>query len=653
MATPSTAISGGASVNPLRMPEPSFDRIYSPRARSPPPPQPPPDDILNVFRDFDDAAVYAQVVAEAFAASAKNFVVDFGDTTARVAVDLSETQIIQLLAEGDGDGDNFVPRHPSAPVRWINVWNPSAQQGIVEAIGRRYHFSRRLTMSIWAWDQVKAKLLEAKSAEEPWRRPSPTQASAPPPPPPQAVVDIETGAVATAVASTAPGVDADGKFGASFVAAPESPPAGGAALASAAEDALDAMVSSNKAVFQIMQDSLNYTTIDQEQHYIDSRLQVVCIGANWLHQRPKGQTKPNNSLVPPKHWSWFVLCDDHTVICFHEAAYYEKTPKFADRRAWETEELGHMRSNTLKVFRQLSKWGLKEDQHKFSQLTSVRQPGRRGPRPDSAAAQGVEGASNLFYYLFEDYTAAFDVLNSSKAALDDISSIVLRTADWKNRDDTTNVIPSLYKLNKEMRQLQHLFSNYNTLIDRLLSRNGNESEARNNGEPVTSPGPGNKGDAPPRLLSPKAVNRFRRLQVQLQSLMLDAIQDCLDEKASLQDTYFHLITQKDSRSTERLTRSATLLAKLSVFFLPISFMTSYFSVQIPDLTDGYTARTYWGAFAVIASISFLSLFFFSKVLMFLSESLDHWADSGSRWTWERIRQRKRTSRRTLPAEEDT
>ncbi|KIH91316.1 ADP-ribosylation factor [Sporothrix brasiliensis 5110] len=604
MATPSTAISGGASVNPLRMPEPSFDRIYSP------PPQPPPDDILNVFRDFDDAAVYAQVVAEAFAASAKSFVVDFGDTTARVAVDLSETQILQLLAEGDGDGDNFVPRHPSAPVRWINVWNPSAQQGIVEAIGRRYHFSRRLTMSIWAWDQVKAKLLEAKSAEELWRRPSPPQASAPPPPPPQSVVDIETGAVATAVASPASnGVDSDGKFGASFVAAPESPPAGGAALASAADDALDAMVSSNKAVFQIMQGSLNYTTIDQEQHY--------------------------------------------TVICFHEAAYYEKTPKFADRKAWETEELGHMRSNTLKVFRQLSKWGLKEDQHKFSQLTSVRQPGRRGPWPDSAAAQGVEGASNLFYYLFEDYTAAFDVLNSSKAALDDISSIVLRTADWKKRDDTTNVIPSLYKLNKEMRQLQHLFSNYNTLIDRLLSRNGTESEARNNGEPVTSPGPGNEGDAPPRFLSPKAVNRFRRLQVQLQSLMLDAIQDCLDEKASLQDTYFHLITQKDSRSTERLTRSATLLAKLSVFFLPISFMTSYFSVQIPDLTDGYTARTYWGAFAVIASVSFLSLFFFSKVLMFLSESLDHWADSGSRWTWEHIGQRKRTSRRTLQAEEDT
>lgn len=79
-----------------------------------------------------------------------------------------------------------------------------------------------------------------------------------------------------------------------------------------------------------------------------------------------------------------------------------------------------MRSNTLKVFRQLSKWGLKEDQHNFSQLTSVRQPGRRSPRPGNDKSQSVEGSSNLFYYLFEDYSAAFDILNTSKAALDDI-----------------------------------------------------------------------------------------------------------------------------------------------------------------------------------------------------------------------------------------
>lgn len=69
-----------------------------------------------------------------------------------------------------------------------------------------------------------------------------------------------------------------------------------------------------------------------------------------------------------------------------------------------------------------------------------------------------------------------------------------------------------------------------------------------------------------------------------------------------------------------------MLAKLSVFFLPISFMTSYFSVQIPELTGGYTKWTYWGSFAVIAGVSFMSIFFFSKVLMFLSDWLDRFAE---------------------------
>lgn len=207
----------------------------------------------------------------------------------------------------------------------------------------------------------------------------------------------------------------------------------------------------------------------------------------------------------------------------------------------------------------------------------------------------------------------------------------------------------LYKLNKELRQLHHLFSNYKTLIDRLLSSDA----AVFDDEREVGAAPVPEGEKKPPVLSTRAVNRFKRLQVQMQSLMLDAIKDCLDEKTSLQDTYFSLITQKDSHSTERLTRSATLLAKLSVFFLPISFMTSYFSVQIPHLTDGYTAWTYWGAFAVIASISFLSLFFFSKVLMFLSERLDHWADRATRWTSDRAGWRQRQkSMRALEAEED-
>ncbi len=51
-------------------------------------------------------------------------------------------------------------------------------------------------------------------------------------------------------------------------------------------------------------------------------------------------------------------------------------------------------------------------------------------------------------------------------------------------------------------------------------------------------------------------------------------------------------------------------------------MTGYFGVEIADLNQYWTAETYWYAFAGVASISFLCLFFFGRLLMFFSETLD-------------------------------
>lgn len=86
-------------------------------------------------------------------------------------------------------------------------------------------------------------------------------------------------------------------------------------------------------------------------------------------------------------------------------------------------------------------------------------------------------------------------------------------------------------------------------------------------------------------LSQKAYDRFARLNDRLKLLMLDTIDEYLEEKSSLSNTYFNLLALKDSQATAKLNRSASLLAKLSVFFLPISFMTSYFSVEIPELVS--------------------------------------------------------------------
>lgn len=82
----------------------------------------------------------------------------------------------------------------------------------------------------------------------------------------------------------------------------------------------------------------------------------------------------------------------------------------------------------MKVLRQLSKIGLEKDKSNYMQLTSVRKPlmanvnqhGRTAVPEERAA---LEGSSNLFYYLFEDYTAAYSILQDSKTRLEELVSV--------------------------------------------------------------------------------------------------------------------------------------------------------------------------------------------------------------------------------------
>lgn len=71
-------------------------------------------------------------------------------------------------------------------------------------------------------------------------------------------------------------------------------------------------------------------------------------------------------------------------------------------------------------------------------------------------------------------------------------------------------------------------------------------------------------------------------------------------------------------------------------------MTSYFSVQIPEL-QGYTSKDYWYAFAVIFSISFLGLFFFSRLLMWITEALDSTVKKAARNARDRWGRRRRNN----------
>lgn len=185
-----------------------------------------------------------------------------------------------------------------------------------------------------------------------------------------------------------------------------------------------------------------------------------------------------------------------------------------------------------------------------------------------------------------------------------------------NKAPNIRIIPRLHILGRQVRQAQHLYEGYKNLVARVL-------EPKTTSKILGALTPPALGGPESVILARSAATRFERLGDRLQFLILSEIEEFLAEKEALINTYFNINAQKDSEATARLTRSATLLAKLSVLFLPVSLMTSYFSVQIPDLNN-YTGHDYWYTFAVIMSLSFLALFFFSRLLMWVTEELDGW-----------------------------
>ncbi|POS79538.1 ADP-ribosylation factor [Diaporthe helianthi] len=305
-----------------------------------------------------------------------------------------------------------------------------------------------------------------------------------------------------------------------------------------------------------------------------------------------------------------------------------------------------MRKNTRALLSQLSTIGINEYLRKISSQKGVRsdlQPRtERGTVPQARTTvkeseADVDGSANLFFYLFEDYSAGISILKDSSMTLSRLTEEVLQITDRHKKDrDSSYIIKILYARSKDLRQLKHLFESYEKLFKGILDLGTDTgSEDRD----LVNNSTANLNGTPARgvKLSQKAFDRFTRLNDRLKLLMLDTIDEYLEEKTSLSNTYFNLLALKDSQTTAKLNRSASLLAKLSVFFLPISFMTSYYSVEIPELSESWTGRTYWVSFAVIATLSFMSLFFFSRLLMIVSDVLDEKLHNMQKGTWRTVK----------------
>ncbi|KAJ8125665.1 hypothetical protein O1611_g7974 [Lasiodiplodia mahajangana] len=556
------------------------------------------DSLSAKFEDFDDPEVFQKAVPHTENRHSQNFVVEFGPESARIAFDLDASGIEALL-KSERDVKKY-------PIRWINIWNPRAQKTAMSAIGNHYEFSERL---------IRLMCLPAhpQSQHQPRRHRGLGHALARV----RRHGDLEAGRLGVANND----IPLESR---STVLLPKE---------EESENELEDLDDDNMELYLQVKNTVNYFSTDQTQ-------KALCIGAHWLHKRPTGDHEhENKSMMPPKHWQWLAICNDHTVLSIHEQPSFEPTPEKEDAVKWNAKELKNMRDNTLDVLRQLSKQGFDLYKKKPLSLNSVRRPLSKwhGHSRDSVglnrtdtgmsfvnAAEPVsladEGTSNLFYYLFEDYVAA-GPLKTAEKKLEYITNKVLDSARPKIRNKSRDIIPTLHYLSKDLRELKHLFENYRNLISKITAVGKADAQAPN----------GHVEDARKVMLTDTALSRFDRLGDRLQYLMLNSIEGYLGEISAVSSTYFNLTQQKDSEATARLTRSATLLAKLSVFFLPISFLTSYFSIQIEDLYMYWHGTDYWYSFAVIASVSFVSLFFFSRLLMFFSDTLDMWASQTGVW----------------------
>ncbi|KAI0542912.1 hypothetical protein GGR58DRAFT_450011 [Xylaria digitata] len=555
------------------------------------------------FEDFDLDVVFQKAKPHTENLNSQNFVVEFGPERARIAFDLGSDDI-KLLLESERDVKDY-------PIRWINIWNPSTQPTAMEAIGNHYEFSERLVRLMYLSAQLQSPTTRRRnkgghSLTRHFRRHDHENE------------DVELGAANN---------PANGDF---HLESPLS-----AQFQKGSTEVIGELMGEldddSMELYLQVKNTVNYFSTDQTQ-------KALCIGAHWLHKRPTGNHEfQNKSMMPPKHWQWLTICNDHTVLSIHEQPSFEPVPENENEDEWKAEELRNMRANTLDVLLQLSRKGFDLYKRKPLSLNSVRRPlskwnSRDRPNLDrhetgmSFAITGEpvsladEGTSNLFYYLFEDYVAA-GPLKTAERKLEQMTHKVLESARPQIRKKSIDIIPTLHHLSKDLRELKHLFENYKNLISKITALGKVDAQARN----------GHVEDARRVMLTDTALSRFERLGDRLQYLMLNSIEGYLGEINALSSTYFNLTQQKDSEATARLTRSATLLAKLSVFFLPISFLTSYFSIQIEDLYIYWHGTDYWYAFAVIASLSFVALFFFSRLLMFASDTLDGWASRISAW----------------------
>ncbi|EED24334.1 conserved hypothetical protein [Talaromyces stipitatus ATCC 10500] len=523
--------------------------------------------LAEKFSNIDDAHYFRQCQQTLLNGTTRNFVLDFGDQDAWCGFDLQKEEFVSLMKD--------------------------------QALANRYGLSYRL-VKMMCTDPVRQtetavaepNLLESEPAEKSDEKPQQTVSSR----------DLE---------------------GAYHL------------------DKLDPAVASAEVA------SLGYLSfsniINQIWHFcsVDYGPKYTCIGYNSLYTvKVNNKILENGKGLPEgkRLWCWIILCDDGTVISMQENPF---PGPYMPSIEEEMVLVAATRRNVVSIFSGASK------QHPLvsdnESLVSVRVRHFSSIEPDEASIKQEDGPGLILYYMFDDWVSSYRLVARREhkygALLDELRQRMLTKPN-------VDLVDDLHWLGRRLAILKHLYQSYELVITRILQRQRllRDEAAQIRHANTRNANTFNDAEYPDRAhmsfsladvsgtydytagvqLTSAAVGRFERLADRIRLYCLSEIDTCLAEKETLTFMNFNLIALKDSQAVEKLTRITILLAKATIMFLPVSLMSQYFSIQIPDIEGPLSLRAYWIAFAVlmVLSIGILTLFGYEDIVQFFEAEVD-------------------------------
>jgi hypothetical protein len=355
----------------------------------------------------------------------------------------------------------------------------------------------------------------------------------------------------------------------------------------------------------------------------------VCLGYNSLFSVPgkKLENGPNNP-EGQRIWTWLLLCEDGTIISIFEDPFVKQP---LDMGILKT-----IRKNVLNVFEHLSKVSESKDNSSSLMTVQIRFFDPTARPNDGHATE----ACLLLYYLFDDWMATYRIV----AKMDHPYSAELeKIRENMSVKAKVDLVGDLHQIGRRLAVLKRVYQSYELIINRILCRqhllradaqlirhqsiHHNQSLTLSESDDhhtrmmlplrhystagLSGLDHSFPGHAPHDVrLSQAASYRFERLLDRIRLYAVSEIDECIKEKEALVLMNFNLIALKESQAVEKLTRITILLAKATLLFLPVSLMTGYFSIQIGNIQNIYSLRTYWLCFVIVFAVSIVGLVFF-------------------------------------------